>query len=217
MIKIVKILPALSLFLGFSSQASADVDWSLKVKFSDGAIARGAFITNDAGTELESWKVHVRKGLEAHDFVSNSKTGIPTSDDFGELTLTPISWPTGPVEALEFGDFGSGAYSIFYLGDLLTGDVWTRDDSQGDDRQGDDSQRDDGGKDGHPITIIGALDCGKGSNCGVFKIGSISDPPLPDPPLPLAAVPEPISIILLGGVVAFISDALRRRAKNRDA
>jgi hypothetical protein len=212
MMKIVKMLPALSLVLGLSSQLWADVDWSLKVKFSDGAIARGTFITNDAGTELESWNIHVRKGLEAHDFVDKSKDGVSTSDDFGEMTLTPVSWPTGTVEALEFGDFGSGAYSIFYLGDLLAGQART-----GDHGQGDDSQGNEGGEDGHPITIIGALDCGKGSSCGVFKMGSIIDPPLPDPPLPLAVVTEPISIILLGSVVVFISDAMRRRAKNLDA
>ena len=198
MVKIVKMLPALLLVLGFSRQASADVDWSLKVKFSDGAIARGTFITNDAGTESESWNVHVRKGLEAHDFVSKSTDGDSTSDDFAELTTipNPIAWPTGTVEALEFGDFGSGAYSIFYLGDLLAGEVRTGDDGEGD---------------GHPITIIGALDCGNDSSCGVFKKGSIVDPPLP-----LAAAPEPISIILLGSAVVFISDAMRRRAKKRD-
>ena len=210
MMKIVKMLPVLSLVLGLSSQASADVDWSLKVKFSDGAIARGTFITNDAGTELESWNVHVRKGLEAHDFVDKSKDGVSTSGDFGELTLTPMSWPTGTVEALEFGDFGSGAYSIFYLGDLLTGQARTGDDDQGDDDQGD-------GEDRHAITIIGALDCGKGSTCGVYKMGSIIDPPLPDPPLPLAAAPETTSIVLLGSVVVFISEVIRRRAKNRGA
>ena len=215
--KIVKMLPALLLVLGFSRQASADVDWSLEVKFSDGAIARGTFITNDAGTELESWNVHVRKGLEAHDFVSKSTDGDSASDDFGELTTipNPTTWPTGTAEALEFGDFGSGAYSIFYLGALLTGEVRIGDDGQGDDSQGDDSQGDDGGEDGHPVTIIGALDCGKGSSCGVFKMGSILDPPLPDPPLPLAAAPEPISIILVGSAVVFISDAMRRRAKKR--
>ena len=208
MVKIVKMLPALLLVFGFSRQASADVDWSLKVKFSDGAIARGTFITNDAGTESESWNVHVRKGLEAHDFVSKSTDGDSTSDDFGELTTipNPIAWPTGTVEALEFGDFGSGAYSIFYLGDLLAGEVRT-----GEVRTGDNGEGDGGEGDGHPITIIGALDCGNDSSCGVFKKGSIVDPPLP-----LAAAPEPISIILLGSAVVFISDAMRRRAKKRD-
>jgi hypothetical protein len=215
MIKIVKMLPALALVFGFSSQASADVDWSLTVKFSDGAIARGTFITNDAGTALESWKVHVRKGLEAHDFVSKSTDGVSTPDDFGELTLTPISWPTGTVEALEFGDFGSGAYSIFYLGNLLTGEARTGDEVQGDNSQGDNGQGDNSGEDGHPVKIIGAIDCGKG-DCGALQTGSIIDPPLPDPPLDPA--PEPISIILLGSVVVFISGgAMRRRAKNRDA
>jgi hypothetical protein len=181
--RIMNILPALTLALGLCSHASADVDWSLKVKFSDGAIARGTFITNDAGTELESWKIHVRKGLEAHDFVSKSKNGVSTSDDFGELATipNPISWPSGTVEAVEFADFGSGEYSVFYLGDLLTGD---------------------------PINIIGALDCGKGSSCGVYKSGSIVDPPLP-----LPSVPEPVSIILLGSGVVFFSLAMRRRAK----
>lgn len=185
MTKIVKMLPVFSLVLGFSSQASADVDWSLMVKFSDGAIAKGTFITNDAGNELESWKVHVRKGLEAHDFVSKSEDGNSDSksDDFGLLTTIPNpSWPRGAVESLEFGDFDAG-YAIFYLGDLPTGD---------------------------PITIIGALDCGK--DCGVFQMGSIIDPPLP-----LDPVPEPISIILLGSGAVFFSLAMRRRWKKHDA
>jgi hypothetical protein len=183
--RILKMLPALSLALGVCSHASADVDWSLKIKFSDGAVARGTFFTNDAGTELESWKIHVRKGLEAHDFVSKSKDGISTSDDFGELTTipNPISWPGGTVEALEFADFGTGEYSVFYLGDLLTGDS---------------------------INIIGALDCGNGSGCGVFKSGSIVDPPLP-------SVPEPVSIFLLGSGVVFASLAMRRRGKKLDS
>jgi hypothetical protein len=181
--KIMNILPALSLALGLCSYASADVDWSLKVEFSDGAIARGTFITNDVGTELESWKIHVNKGLKAHDFLSKSKDGDSTSDDFGELTTVPnpVSWPSGTVEALEFADFGTGEYSVFYLGDLLTGD---------------------------PISIIGAIDCGRGSTCGVYKSGSIVDPPAD-----LPAVPEPLSIILLGSGVVFVSLAMRRRAR----
>jgi hypothetical protein len=180
--KITNALPALSLALGLCSYASADVDWSLKVKFSDGAVAKGTFITNDAGTALESWKIHVIKGLKDHDFHSKSKDGISTSDDFGELTMipNPISWPDGAVEALEFADFGSGEYSVFYLGDLLKGD---------------------------PINIIGAIDCGRGSSCGVYKAGSIVDPPLP------SSVPEPVSFILVGSGVVFISLAMRRRAK----
>jgi hypothetical protein len=175
-------LSALSLALGLCSFASADVDWSLKIKFRDGAVARGTFITNNAGTELESWKIHVIKGLKDHDFLSKSKDGASTSDDFGALTTipNPISWPGGTVEALEFADFASGEYSVFYLGDLLTGD---------------------------PIDIIGALDCGKDSSCGVFKAGSIVDPPLP------SSVPEPVSIILLGSGVVFVSLAIRRRSK----
>jgi hypothetical protein len=182
--RIMKIVPALSLALGLCSYASADVDWSLRIKFSDGAIAKGIFTTNDAGTELESWKIHVNKGLKAHDFLSKSKDGISTSEDFGELTTipNPVSWPSGTVEALEFADFGSGEYSIFYLGELLKSD---------------------------PITIIGALDCGKGSPCGVYKSGSILDPPLPLS----SSAPEPVSIILLGSGVVFVSLAMRRRAK----
>lgn len=176
-------LPALSLALGLCSYASADVDWSLTINFSDGAVARGTFVTNDAGTELESWKIHAIKGVKDHDFLSKSKDATSTSDDFGALTTIPndpVSWPGGTVEALEFADFASGAYSVFYLGDWLTGD---------------------------PINIIGALDCGKDSSCGVFKAGSIVDPPLP------SSVPEPVSIFLLGSGVVFVSLAIRRRAK----
>lgn len=179
--KTIRIMPALLLLTGLSSHALADVDWSLDVKFSDGAVAKGTFITNDAGTMLESWKIHVRKGLGVHDFVSKSKHGLSTPDDFGEVTTipNPISWPAGTVEALEFADFGTGEYSVFYLGDLLTGD---------------------------PISIIGALDCGGGSSCGTFASGSIVDPPPP-------GVPEPVSIILLGSVIVFVSFAMRRRER----
>jgi hypothetical protein len=160
---VLRTIPALLLFGGLSHYALADTDWKLDVKFSDGAVARGTFITNDAGTVLESWKIHVKKGLDVHDFVSKSKNGISTSDDFGEVTTfsNPISWPQGTVEALEFADFGTGEYSVFYLGNLLTGD---------------------------PISIIGALDCGGGSTCGTFVKGSIVDPPLPSVPEPVSII-----------------------------
>jgi hypothetical protein len=184
-IKTIKIFPALLLFTGLSHHALADTDWSMDVKFSDGAVAKGVFVTNNAGTALESWNISVTGGLAVHDFVSASSNGVSTSDDFGQVTMIPnlISWLTGTDEALEFGDFGENAYSVFFLGDVLAHD---------------------------PATIVGALDCGDGFNCGVFKSGSIVDPPLP-------AVPEPLSIILLGSVIVFASFVMRRRGKKRQA
>jgi hypothetical protein len=178
--KTLRILPALLLFTGFSRQALADTDWSMNVTFSDGAVASGVFVTNNAGTALESWNIGVTGGLAAHDFVSASSDGVSTSDDFGQVTTIPypISWLTGTSEALAFADFGENAYSVFFLGNVLAQD---------------------------PITIVGALDCGANSGCGLFASGSIVDPPPP-------VVPEPVSIILLGSVIVFVSFAMRRRA-----
>jgi hypothetical protein len=169
--------------MGLSHYALADTDWSLNATFSDGAVAKGVFVTNNAGTALQSWNISVTGGLAVHDFASASSNGVSTSNNFGQVTTVrnPISWPTGTVEALEFADFGDNAYSVFYLGEVLTGD---------------------------PITIVGALDCGANSSCGTFTRGSIADPPL-------SAVPEPVSIILLGSGVVFVSFAMRRRAKQR--
>ncbi len=179
-----KILPALLLFVGLSHVALADTDWSLNVKFSDGAVAQGVFITDSAGTALESWNISVTGGLAVHDFISASSNGVSTSDDFGQLVTipNPISWLTGTAEALEFADFGDNTYSVFFLGNVLEHD---------------------------PITIVGALDCGASSGCGLFTSGSIADPPLP-------AVPEPVSIILLGSGIVFISFVMRRRGKKRE-
>jgi hypothetical protein len=178
--KTLRILPALLLFVGFSRLATADTDWSLNVTFSDGGVAKGVFVTNNAGTGLESWNISVTGGLAAHDFISASSNGVSSSNDFGQVTTVnnPISWPTGTVEALEFADFGENAYSVFYLGNVLAHD---------------------------PITIAGALDCGASSSCGTFTSGSIVDPPPP-------AVPEPVSIVLLGTVIVGVSFAMRRRA-----
>jgi hypothetical protein len=179
--KTLKTLPALALALGLSNYAFADTDWSLNVTFTDGGAANGTFITNSAGTVLESWNIQVTGGLAVHDFVSQSSNGVSTSDNFGQVTTVrnPFSWPTGTVEALEFADFGENAYSVFYLGNVLSGD---------------------------PITIIGALDCGASSSCGTFNSGSIVDPPLP-------SVPEPVSIVLLGSMIVFVSFMMRRRAR----
>lgn len=183
--KALRLLPASLLFIGLSHYALADTDWSLNAKFSDGAVASGVFITNTAGTALESWNISVTGGLAVHDFVSSSSNGVSTSNNFGQVTTVrnPISWPAGTVEALEFADFGENVYSVFYLGETLTAD---------------------------PITIVGALDCGPNSSCGTFTSGSIVDPPL-------SAVPEPVSIILLASSAIFVSLAMRRRAKNREA
>jgi hypothetical protein len=174
-------LPVLWLFVSLSYYASADTDWLLNATFSDGAVAKGVFATNSAGTALQSWNISVTGGLAVHDFVSASSNGVSTSTNFGQVTTVrnPFSWPAGTVEALEFADFGENAYSVFYLGEKLTGD---------------------------PITIVGALACGASSSCGTFTSGSIVDPPL-------SAVPEPVSIILLGSGVVFISLAMRRRGK----
>jgi hypothetical protein len=176
-----RILPVLLMSLGVSNYALADTDWSLNVMLSDGAVAKGTFVTNDAGTELESWNIQVTGGLAAHDFISESSDGVSTSNDFGQVTTipNPISWLTGTAEALEFADFGENAYSVFFLGDILTGD---------------------------PISIVGALDCGDSSSCGTFKSGSIVDPPV-------SSAPEPISVILLGSAIVFVSFVMRWRAK----
>jgi hypothetical protein len=185
LIKTLKMLPALLLFTGLSHHALADTDWSMDVRFSDGAVAKGVFVTNSAGTALESWDISVTGGLTVHDFVSASSNGVSTSNDFGQLVTipNPISWLTGTAEALEFADFGENAYSVFFLGNTLEHD---------------------------PINIVGALDCGASSGCGLFTSGSIVDPPLP-------SVPEPLSIILLGSVIVLVSFVMRSRRKKREA
>jgi hypothetical protein len=150
--------PVLLLFLGFLSCASADVIWDLNATLTDGGVATGVFTTNNAGTALESWNIQVAGGLAIHDFVSSSSSGVSTSANFGSVTTTPnpYSWPADTQEALEFADFSTNIYSVFYLGNVLTAD---------------------------PITLLAALDCGGGSTCGALASGSIVDPPasVPEP------------------------------------
>jgi hypothetical protein len=174
-------LPALVLSLGSLNCALADIGWKLDVTFTDGAVAQGVFTTNNAGTALESWNIQVAGGAAIHDFVSESSDGVSSSTNFGSLTTTPNpwSWPADTEEALEFADFGTNIDSVFYLGNLLTGD---------------------------PINLVGALDCGGSSTCGLLQSGSIVDPP--------AATPEPASVVLFGSVAIVACLAIRRRTKN---
>jgi hypothetical protein len=173
--------PPSLLFIGLSHYALADTDWSLNAKFSDGAMARGAFVTNSAGTALLSGYQRDRRTCRS-DYVSASSNGVSTSNNFGPVTTVrnPISWPTGTVESLEFADFGDKRLFRLYLGEILTRD---------------------------PITIVGALDCGPipaVEHSLVTSSGSIVDPRL-------SAAKEMVSIILSGSGVVFVSLAMRRR------